>query len=74
MWILRPDSEDHAQRLVEHYAGDAPAVLREDFYRSLLAAYTPEEVSAQLIQAGLDRLKIESASDRHWIVSGTLTS
>lgn len=74
MDLMRPDSEDHAQRLVEHYAGDAPAVLREDFYRSLLAAYTPEEVSAQLIQAGLDRLKIESASDRHWIVSGTLTS
>ena len=74
MDLMRPDSEDHAQRLVEHYAGDAPAVLREDFYNSLLAAYTPEEVSGQLIQAGLDRLKIESASDRHWIVSGTLTS
>ena len=74
MDLMRPDSEDHAQRLVEHYAVDAPAVLREDFYNSLLAAYTPEEVSGQLIQAGLDRLKIESASDRHWIVSGTLTS
>ncbi len=74
MDLMRPDSEGHAQRLVEQYAGDAPAVLREDFYNSLLAAYTPEEVSGQLIQAGLDRLKIESASDRHWIVSGTLTS
>lgn len=74
MDLMRPDSEDQAQRLVEQYAGDAPAVLREDFYHSLLAAYTPEEVSSQLIQAGLDRLKIESASDRHWIVSGTLTS
>jgi trans-aconitate methyltransferase len=74
MDLMRPDSEGHAQRLVEHYAGDAPAVLREDFYNSLLAAYTPDEVCGQLIQAGLDRLKIESASDRHWIVSGTLTS
>jgi hypothetical protein len=25
-----------------------------------------------LVQAGLDRLKIQTASDRHWIVSGTL--
>ena len=72
MDLMRPDSEEHAQRLVELYAGDAPDVLRDDFYNSLLAAYTPEEVSGQLIQAGLDRLKIASASDRHWIVSGTL--
>jgi hypothetical protein len=27
-----------------------------------------------LIQAGLDRLKIETPSDRHWIVSGTLAA
>jgi len=72
MDLMRPENEAHAQRLVEQYAHDAPAVLQEDFYNSLLAAYTPEEVSSQLIQAGLDRLKIESASDRHWIVSGTL--
>jgi trans-aconitate methyltransferase len=72
MDLLRPDSEEQAQRLVEQYAGDAPEVLREDFYNSLLAAYTTEEVSDQLIRAGLDRLKIETASDRHWIVSGHL--
>jgi hypothetical protein len=47
-------------------------VLREEFYLSLQASYTPEEVSAQLIRVGLDRLKIETASDRHWIVSGRL--
>lgn len=72
MDLLRPDSEELAQRLVEQYAADAPDVLREDFYHSLLAAYTTEEVSDQLIRAGLDRLKIETASDRHWIVSGNL--
>lgn len=72
MDLMRPDNPGHAQRLVDQYAGDAPEVLREDFFNSLLAAYTPEEVSNQLIRAGLDRLKIESASDRHWIVSGTL--
>jgi hypothetical protein len=37
-----------------------------------LAAYTVNEVSDQLLKAGLDRLGIETASDRHWIVSGTL--
>jgi ubiquinone/menaquinone biosynthesis C-methylase UbiE len=72
MDLIRPESEMAAWRLVDLYADGAPDVLREDFYNSLLAAYTPVEVSAQLIEAGLDRLKIESASDRHWIVSGRL--
>lgn len=74
MDLLRPDSEEQAQQLVERYADGAPAILREDFYNSLLAAYTPEEVARQLILAGLDRLKIETASDRHWIVSGRLAA
>jgi len=74
MDLMRPDNEEHARGLLEQYAGDAPEVLREDFYNSLLAAYTPEEVSGQLIEAGLRHLKIESASDRHWIVSGTLAT
>lgn len=72
MDLFRPDSEDAAGRLVDRYAADAPEILREDFYNSLLAAYTAEEVAGQLIRAGLDRLKIETASDRHWIVSGHL--
>jgi len=72
MDLMRPTSEAMAQQLIERYAADAPAILREDFYNSLLAAYRPEEVSDQLIRAGLDRLRIETASDRHWIVSGTL--
>lgn len=72
MDLMRPQNTTRARRLVEQYAGDAPGVLQEDFYNSLLAAYTPDEVSRQLIQAGLDCLEIESASDRHWIVSGTL--
>jgi SAM-dependent methyltransferase len=72
MDLMRPESEADAAELVERYAADAPDILRADFYNSLLAAYTPAEVSDQLIEAGLDRLKIESASNRHWIVSGWL--
>jgi hypothetical protein len=73
MDLMRPASEQQAQELVDTYAADAPAILREDFYNSLLAAYRSEEVSDQLVQAGLDHLKIQTASDRHWIVSGTLS-
>jgi ubiquinone/menaquinone biosynthesis C-methylase UbiE len=72
MDLLRPETDQEARRLVDTYAADAPEVLREDFYHSLRAAYTPEEVSRQLLAAGLDRLKVEIASDRHWIVHGRL--
>jgi ubiquinone/menaquinone biosynthesis C-methylase UbiE len=70
MDLMRPDNEGEAMRLVDTYAFDAPDVLREDFYNSLLAAYTPREISEQLVTSGLDRLKIEIPSDRHWIVHG----
>ena len=72
MDLMRPDNEMQALRLVDTYSFDAPDVLREDFYNSLLAAYTPGEISEQLLSAGLDRLKIEIPSDRHWIVHGRL--
>jgi ubiquinone/menaquinone biosynthesis C-methylase UbiE len=74
MDLMRPDNEEEAQRLVECYSSGAPDILGEDFYNSLLAAYTPREVSEQLLAAGLDRLKIEIASDRHWIVHGRFES
>jgi SAM-dependent methyltransferase len=70
MDLMRPDTGEEAQRLVNLHSADAPDILREDFYNSLLAAYTPWEVSEQLLAAGLDRLKIEIVSDRHWIVHG----
>ena len=74
MDLMRPESQEDAQKLVDLYAADAPDILREDFYNSLLAAYTPVEISDQLVSAGLDRLKIIIPSDRHWIVCGTLGS
>jgi cyclopropane fatty-acyl-phospholipid synthase-like methyltransferase len=72
MDLVRPESEAHARRLVDLYADGAPAVLREDFHNSLLAAYTVGEIADQLREAGLDGLDIETPSDRHWMVSGRL--
>jgi len=62
-----------AERLVDEYAADAPPILREDFYNSLLAAYTLEEVESQLREAGLGHLRVSLPSDRHWIATGTLS-
>lgn len=70
MDLDRPESVDRARWIVEHHAADAPPVLREDFYNSLLAAWTLEEVHAQIEAAGLGELHLSRPSERHWMASG----
>ena len=72
MDLLRPDSPKKAKEIVEQYSGNEHAVLKEDFYNSLLAAFTLDEVKEQLKKANLSNLNAEIISDRHWLVSGVL--
>lgn len=76
VWIMdltRPASTDDARHLVDTYAAGEREVLRTDFYHSLLAAFTPDEIRDQLRAAGLDRaLELAVVSDRHVVVSGHL--
>ena len=53
--LLRPASEKKARLLVDQYMPEAPALLRQDMLLSLLAAYTIDEVKAQLEQANLTK-------------------
>ncbi len=68
--LMRPQSPDAARALVDRYAPGEPDVLRRDFYNSLLAAFTPDEVRAQLAAAGLDALVVEPVTDRHMTIAG----
>lgn len=72
MDLLRPESPEEAQAIVDCYAAGEPAVLRRDFFNSLLAAFTEDEVAAQLAEMNLSRLLIDVPDDRHWIVAGRL--
>lgn len=72
MDLMRPSDRETATAMVSEYAGDEPEILKQDFFHSLLAAYTPDEVEAQLHASGLDQLKVEIVSDRHLLVSGQL--
>jgi cyclopropane fatty-acyl-phospholipid synthase-like methyltransferase len=72
MDLLRPADEVAAAGLVEAYAADAPPILREDFYNSLLAAYTVTEITQQLERAGLGHFEVTRPSDRHWLAAGRL--
>ena len=72
MDLFRPASVAEAARIVGKYAAEEPEVLRRDFHNSLLAAFTVEEVRAQLEAARLHSLSVQQASDRHLLVSGYL--
>ncbi len=72
MDLIRPHDEAAIDRLIESYAADAPEVLRQDFRASLRAAYTVEEVAAQIEAIGFSQLMPEQVSDRHWAVAGRL--
>ncbi len=69
MDLMRPDTPERAGRLVERYAADEPGILKRDFFNSLLAAYRPAEVAAQIERAGL-AFTIEIMSDRHLAAFG----
>jgi ubiquinone/menaquinone biosynthesis C-methylase UbiE len=66
--LYRPPNPEAAHQIVETYSGEEPHVLKTDFFNSLLAAFTQAEVEAQLAQAGLPHLTVETITDRHMIV------
>ncbi len=72
MDLLRPESPEAAQAIVDRYAAGAPAILRRDFYNSLLAALTEDEVAAQLAELNLTGLLVDVIDDRHWVVGGRI--
>jgi SAM-dependent methyltransferase len=72
MDLFRPGSEADAWRIVEQYSASEPEVLKRDFFNSLCAAFTPDEVREQLAAAGLGALRVQTVSDRHLTVSGRL--
>ncbi len=72
MDLLRPMDEKIALQLVEQYANKEPDILKHDFYHSLLAAFTLDEINLQLAEAELT-LNIQQVSDRHVLIKGRVT-
>ena len=68
--LTRPPSTDAAHALVAQYAGDEPEVLRRDYFHSLLAAFTLDEIREQLDRVGFGYFAVDAVSDRHVVVSG----
>jgi ubiquinone/menaquinone biosynthesis C-methylase UbiE len=72
MDLLRPDTKETAKAMIKTYAATEPEILQRDFYCSLLAAFTIEEINMQIAQAVIS-LTVEQISDRHVFISGIAT-
>jgi ubiquinone/menaquinone biosynthesis C-methylase UbiE len=70
--LYRPATLDAARDIVDLYAGSESTLLRDEYYRSLLAAYTPGEVRGQIARAGLATLRVETVTDRHMDIYGRI--
>ncbi len=70
--LRRPASLAALEALVASQMATAPEVLRRDYRHSLHAAFTPQEVAAQLEQAGLGGLRVQERGERYLEVWGRL--
>ncbi|WP_293149819.1 MULTISPECIES: methyltransferase domain-containing protein [unclassified Microcoleus] len=64
--LLRPETVEIRDNLVQMYAGDCNSHQKQLFSDSLQAAFTLGEVEEMIRNAGLDGLRIYESSDRHW--------
>ena len=69
--LCRPPTPAAAHAIVERVSRDEHPLLKSDFYNSLCAAFTADEVRAQLAVAGLS-LVVSQLTERHLCVKGRL--
>lgn len=70
MDLHRPATPAEAARIVDESDG-LPDALKRDFYNSLCAAFTVDEIETQIRHARLP-LRVERVSQRHVLVTGCL--
>jgi len=71
MDLHRPETPEDARRIVEDVSANEPPILKRDFYNSLCAAFTVEEVEDQLRSVHLN-LQVVKVSERHMLIKGLL--
>lgn len=64
--LFRPETMDEAWATVNRVAAGEHPRQKQLFFDSLCAALTVDEVKDHVQRAGLERLRVERCSDRHW--------
>jgi len=68
--LIRPTSIDKAFEIKEKYLKNSPEVLKKDFYASLKASFTVDEVNQQLVNAGLSQLEVFQVDELYFEIIG----
>tara|TARA_Y100001968_G_scaffold108202_1_gene97845 strand:- start:165 stop:848 length:684 start_codon:yes stop_codon:yes gene_type:complete len=70
--LIRPDSIEKASEIKEKYLSTSPEILKRDFYASLKASFTVDEVTQQLANAGLSQLKVFQVDELYFEIIGCM--
>ena len=70
--LIRPASVEKAFELKEKHLSNSPEILKKDFYASLKASFTVEEVSQQLVNAGLSQLEVFQVDELYFEIIGCI--
>jgi len=70
--LIRPTSVEKAFELKEKHLSNSPEILKKDFYASLKASFTVEEVSQQLVDAGLFQLEVFQVDELYVEIIGCI--
>ncbi len=70
--LIRPSSREKAIELKEKHLSNSPEILKNDFYASLNASFTVEEVNQQLVNSGLSQLEVFKVDELYFEIIGCL--
>ena len=70
--LIRPSSVEIAFEIKEKYLSNSPEILKKDFYASLKASFTVNEVTQQLIDAGLSQLEVFQVDELYFEIIGCI--
>ena len=70
--LIRPASVEKVIELKEKHLSNSPEILKKDFYASLKASFTVDEVTQQLVGAGFSQLKVFQVDELYFEIIGCI--
>jgi len=70
--LIRPASVEKSLELKEKHLSNSPEILKNDFYASLKASFTVDEVNEQLVNAGLSQLEVFQVDELYFEIIGCI--
>ena len=70
--LIRPTSVEKAFEIKEKHLSNSPEILQKDFFASLKASFTVDEVTQQLTSAGLSQLEVCPVDELYFEIIGSI--